>query len=387
MRILVLNYEFPPLGGGAGNATACLAREWAARGHAVEVVTGGFRGLPRVEERDGYVVRRIRSPRARQGQCSVGEMLSFMVLSCLPAVGRGLGFRPDVVVPFFGIPSGPAALLWQMLGGTPYVVSLRGGDVPGFDEKHMGWMHRMTGPVTSLLWRNAAAVVANSAGLRATAERFAPDLPILEIRNGVDTVRFAPRAEGASDGGGKFAVGEGGVQLLFVGRLARQKGVDVLLEALGRIRGLGWRLTIAGDGPERAALAEQVARLGIAERVDFRGWVQREELPDLYRGANVFVFPSHDEGMPNVVLEAMASGLPIVATRVPGNDELVGENGVLVPPGDAEAFASALERVLSDTAVRRAMAAKSREVAVERYAWSAPARAYEELFERIVAGR
>lgn len=378
MRILVLNYEFPPLGGGAGNATACLAREWAARGHEVEVLTGGFRGVPRVEQRDGFTVRRICSPRARQGQCSVPEMFSFMLLSCLPAVWRGLAFRPQVVVPFFGIPSGPAALLWNLFSGAPYVVSLRGGDVPGFDEKHMGAMHRMTGPVTALLWRRAAAVVANSAGLRATAERFAPDLPILEIRNGVDTVRFSP---GAND-----VRRDAPPHLLFVGRLARQKGVDVLLDALARLREQSWRLTIVGDGPERVPLGEQAARLGLAERVHFHGWAQREELPGLYRSADAFVFPSHDEGMPNVVLEAMASGLAIVATRVPGNDELVQGNGTLVPPGDAEAFASALTPLLGDAARRAEMARASRALALERYAWSTPARAYEELFEKVIAG-
>src|SRR6185295_4834619 len=113
---------------------------------------------------------------------------------------------------------------------------------------------RMTGPVTALLWRRAAAVVANSAGLRATAERFAPDLPILEIRNGVDTERFTP-----GETRPQRSPSEGGPHLLFVGRLARQKGVDVLLDALARLRAQPWRLTIAGDGPERAPLAQQAA--------------------------------------------------------------------------------------------------------------------------------
>ncbi len=379
MRILVLNYEFPPLGGGAGNATACLAREWAARGHEVEVLTGGFRGLPRLETRDGFTVRRIRSPRARQGQCTVPEMFSYLLLSCLPAIARGIAFRPQIVVPFFGIPSAPAALLWKMLRGTPYVVSLRGGDVPGFDEKHMGAMHRLTGPVTSLLWRQAAAVVANSTGLRETAQRFAPDLPILEIRNGVDTGRFTARTESASQN----SIPE----LLFVGRLARQKGVDVLLEALAQLRDLPWRLTIAGDGPERAPLAQQAAQLGLAERVHFHGWVQREELPALYRASDIFVFPSHDEGMPNVVLEAMASALAIVATRVPGNDELVTNNGALVPPGNAPAFAEALAPLLTNAHLRRDLGAKSRTLTTERYSWSTPAHAYEELFTKLLADR
>lgn len=374
VRILVLNYEFPPLGGGAGNATACLAREWARRGHEVEIITGGFRGLPRVEQREGFTVRRIWSPRARQGQCSVGEMGAYLALSCLPALWRGVMFRPRIALAFFSLPSAPAAWLLRAMRGTPYVVSLRGGDVPGFDEKNIGAMHRVCAPVTRLLWSEAVAVVANSGGLRATAERFAPDLPILEIPNGVDTERFAPAPprEGAPQ------------HLLFVGRLARQKGVDVLLEALAKIAALPWRLTIAGDGPERAALAEQAARLGLAKRVHFRGWVQREELPELYRSADVFVFPSHDEGMPNVVLEAMASGLPIVATQVPGNDELVRENGRLVPAGDPSSFAEALAPLLTDASLRRMLGERSRSLTLAHHSWAAPAAAYETLFTNIV---
>lgn len=375
MRILVLNYEFPPLGGGAGNATACLAREWAARGHDVEVLTGGFRGLPRVEQRDGFTVRRIRSPRKRQGQCSVGEMGAFMGLSCLPAWWRTLSFRPQICVAFFSIPSAPAAWLVRAMCGIPYVVSLRGGDVPGFDDKNMGAMHRITAPITSFLWHQAAAVVANSAGLRATAERFAPDLPILEIPNGVDTVRFTPR-----DAGPANAV----PHLLFVGRLARQKGVGILLDALATLRDQPWQLTIAGDGPERTPLARQAAQLGLADRVHFRGWIQREDLPQLYRSSDIFVFPSHDEGMPNVVLEAVAGGLPIVATRVPGNDELVRDNGTLVPPGDPPAFAAALAPLLTDGSLRHTLGTRSRALALGQYSWAAPAAAYEKLFRQIL---
>jgi glycosyltransferase involved in cell wall biosynthesis len=346
VRILVLNYEFPPLGGGAGNAT--------------------------------FTVRRIRSPRARQGQCSVGEMGAFMALSCLPALWRGFVFRPEIVVAFFSIPSAPAAWLVQAAQGVPYIISLRGGDVPGFDEKNIGAMHRMTAPITDFLWRHAAAVVANSAGLRTTARRFAPELPILEIPNGVDTTRFSP---------GAASLRNDVPQLLFVGRLARQKGVDVLLDALALVRDHPWQLVVAGDGPERAPLAEQVSRLGLADRVHFRGWVQREDLPDLYRSADVFVFPSHDEGMPNVVLEAMASALPIIATRVPGNDELVRDNGKLVPPGDARAFAEALQPLLSSETLREQLANSSRALAVAHYSWASPAIAYERLFTEITHAR
>jgi glycosyltransferase involved in cell wall biosynthesis len=367
MRLLIINYEFPPLGGGAGNATACLAREWAARGHAVEVLTGGFRGLPAREEIDGYSVHRLPTPRRAQGQCSVVEMCAFMAAACVAVLA---GPRPDMAIAFFSIPSGPAAWLLKLLRGVPYIVSLRGGDVPGFDAKNIAKLHEITNPLTALLWRNARAVVGNSAGLCQLARKFMPGLAVPEIPNGVDTGRFSPaRRDGEI------------CELLFVGRLAPQKGVDVLLRALALIPS-GWRLRIAGDGPERVRLADLAESLGLADRVDFLGWTQRDALPGLYRSADVFVFPSYDEGMPNVVLEALASGLPIVATRIAGTEQLVagGENGTLVPPGNPEAFAEALRPVIADAALRHAMGEKSRALAVAEFSWSQSAAAYEALF-------
>jgi glycosyltransferase involved in cell wall biosynthesis len=368
MRLLIINYEFPPLGGGAGNATACLAREWALAGHSVEILTGGFRGLPAREELDGYTIRRLPTPRAEQGQCSVPEMCAVMAASCISAV---FGPKPDLVIAFFSIPGGPAAWLLHLLRGVPYIVSLRGGDVPGFDAKNLAALHAITNPLTALIWRNARAVVGNSAGLCQLAQNFMPGLAVPEIPNGVDTARFFPSARPSGTT----------CELLFVGRLAPQKGVDILLNALARIP-KGWRLRIAGDGPERERLSALAATLGLEGRVDFLGWTQRDALPELYRSADVFVFPSYDEGMPNVVLEALASGLPIVATRIAGNDQLVaeGENGTLVPPGDPSAFASALMPLIADHALRATLGATSRNIAVERFSWARSAAAYELLF-------
>lgn len=368
MRLLIINYEFPPLGGGAGNATACLAREWAIAGHSVEILTGGFRELPAREELDGYTIRRLPTPRAEQGQCSVPEMCAVMAASCVAAF---FGPKPDLVIAFFSIPGGPAAWLLHLLCGVPYIVSLRGGDVPGFDAKNLSALHAITNPLAALIWRNARAVVGNSAGLCQLAQNFMPGLAIPEIPNGVDTERFFP----ATRQSGTIC------ELLFVGRLAPQKGVDILLHSLALIPD-GWRLRIAGDGPERERLSALATNLGLRNRVEFLGWTQRDALPEIYRNADVFVFPSYDEGMPNVVLEALASGLPIVATRIAGNDQLVadGENGALVPPGDSRAFADALLPVISDRALRTAMGKSSRRNAVERFSWARSAAAYSLLF-------
>ena len=393
LSLFLLNYEYPPIGGGAGNATANMARELAGLGHRVRVVTAAFAGQQRREAVDGFEVWRIPAVRRHADHCSPLEMLTFLASAsvALPVMQRT--FRADACICFFGIPCGPAAWLLDALCGVPYVVSLRGGDVPGFQPYDLAGYHRVTGPLIRFLWRGAARVVANSQGLAALARKTAGQTPIAMIPNGVDTARFFPEptsgpTSGRTPGPGGWPEatgvpdGSGPVRLLFVGRVVRQKGLDVLLAALAELpSGLDWSLDIVGDGPSRPALAEQAARLGLAGRVRFAGWAARAAMPDILRAADLFVFASRDEGMPNAVLEAMASGLPVAATRISGNEELVldGETGLLVPPDDVAALAGALGRLLGDRDLRRRLGAAGRERVVREYSWRSVAERYAAL--------
>jgi glycosyltransferase involved in cell wall biosynthesis len=155
--------------------------------------------------------------------------------------------------------------------------------------------------------------------------------------------------------------------VLFVGNLVAVKGVDVLLKAWSRLAAAGVlgsedRLAIVGDGPERGRLQAQAEALGLGPRVAFAGAVAFAEVPRWMAASDVLCLPSRSEGTPNVVVEALASGVPVVATRVGGVPELVrqGENGLLVPPEDApalaEALASALVRPWDGPALRASVA-------------------------------
>ncbi len=372
MRILCVNYEYPPLGGGAGNATANIAREMVGLGEEVMVLTSAFKGLPKREERDGYVVRRIPTLRAHKDHCRPFEMATFMLSSCLAVPRAARAFKADAVVAFFGLPCGPAAWLAKKRLGIPYIVSLRGGDVPGFQPYDLKNYHRLTAPLIHFLWRGASHVVANSQGLRNLALSTSGGVPVSIIPNGVDARLFSP-LEIRPDGP---------VRLLFVGRVVRQKGLDVLFDALaGLDASLAWTLAVVGDGPARVELAARANRLGLMEKIRFLGWQGREAMPGLYREADIFVFPSRDEGMPNAVLEAMASGLPVVATRISGNEELVrhDETGLLVPPEDTAALGQALARLLSRTEDRAAMGEGARRLAETEYSWKSVARRYLDL--------
>ena len=156
-------------------------------------------------------------------------------------------------------------------------------------------------------------------------------------------------------------------RLLYVGRQDYKKGVGVLIEAMSILhkRGCQATLSIVGTGPNGTAFEKLVRDLGLDEAVDFRGYVrQRAELWQVYREHDVFVLPSFSEGMPQVIIEAFASGLPVVATNVGGIPDLVNPGGgLLVPPRDKDALADAIERVLSDEAYRRACALRNLDVA------------------------
>lgn len=373
MRILALNYEFPPLGGGASNATAHICRELVQMGNEVEVLTSGFPGLPGEEEHWGYQVHRVPVVRKKIHQSSPHEMSTFAVSALLPALSLIRRFRPHIVHAYFAIPTGVVAWLLHAFTRTPYILSLRGGDVPGFLPDALGNFHRLTAPLTSVIWDNAAAIVANSEGLQQLAQRTA-NIPVALATNGIDLETYSPPTQPRSDGV---------FRILFVGRLVEQKGLRYLIETLPAVQAKSpspVELLVVGDGPAMPALQQQATDLGLSNAVRFAGWQQRAAMPGLYQSADVFAFPSFEEGMPNVVLEAMASGLPIVTTDIYGNRELVtdGDNGYLTPPADTLALQHALTTLAQDVALRSRMGARA-QLRTEDYGWQRTARIYAEL--------
>ena len=369
-RLLLVNYEFPPLGGGGGAVTANLARELAAMGWSVRVLTSAYAGLSRRQTIDGYEVLRVPTIRRRHDRSSIAEMVLAMAGSMIAAPLVARRWRPDLTIAFFGLPGGPAGWLVERLYGTPYLVSLLGGDVPGFAYRGIGIYHRLSGGVIRALWRGARGVVANSDGLAELARRHAPGLPVAVVPNGVDPVTFTPQAQPRLPGP---------VRLLLVGRLVHQKAVDVMLNALASLdEAARPRLTVVGDGPERAALEEQSRRLGLDSGVTFAGWVARDRLADTYRAHDVLVSPSRFEGMSLVLQEAMACGLPVVATRIPGSEELIldGETGLLVTPEDVAGLAAAVARFTAEPALIRRWGLAGRRRVETRYSWRAAAKAY-----------
>ena len=374
MRILLINSEYPPIGGGAGNASANIAGRLADLGHQVIVLTAHFGDLPRLEQKEGVSVQRVPALRRRADRSDAMEQLAFIAASFLRIPGLIRESRPEAVLAFFGMPCGAVAWWLKQRYQIPYVVSLRGGDVPGFRPYDFRIYHKLIGPALRVIWQDAFAVIANSRGLRDLAHAFDARIEIPIISNGVDLDLYTSKGRTWNP-----------PRILSVGRLVYQKGLDLGLRALAGLKDLDWEWNIAGDGSQMPALRSLARELGLSERIHFLGWQSREELVKWYHQSSLFLFPSRHEGMPNAVLEAMASGLPVVATRIAGNEELVvdGVTGRLVNAEDAESLQEALRGLLVEDRTREQMGRASRQRVEQEYSWERAARQYSQILERI----
>jgi len=375
MRILIVNSEYPPIGGGAGNATSHIARRLAKMGYEVAVVTSRFGKLPYEENDEGVTVHRIPALRLKQDRSTAFEQIIFIIAASIWTLSLIPHFKPHASIAFFGIPSGAVTWLIQKLYKIPYIVSLRGGDVPGFRPYDFDLYHKLLSPFLRVIWKNASAIVANSNGLRELALKFDSRFEIPIIPNGVDLedIQAAEREWSPP-------------RLLSVGRLVHQKGLDLAMHALAGLKDQEWTWEIVGDGPQIHMLKSLAEKLEIEEHIVFTGWQERLQLNERYKRSNLFLFPSRHEGMPNAVLEAMASGLPVIASRIAGNEELVinDETGLLFPSENVEALRDALKKLLNDAPLRQQMGTASRHRVVEYYSWDNTAKQYALLLENTI---
>lgn len=374
MHILIVNSEYPPIGGGAGNASANLARCLKSLGYEVTVLTAHFHDQPMSEVRDGVTVNRIPALRRLQDRSGAFEQLAFIISASFWVLNWFRRLKPTVVLAFFGVPSGAVAWILKKRFRVPYIVSLRGGDVPGFRPYDFKTFHKLLGPFLRVIWHDASAVVANSHGLRDLALAFDPNTEIPIIPNGVDGNLYRTEMHDWSY-----------PHLLSVGRVVHQKGLDLGLRALAQLKDLDWKWRIVGDGPQMDFLKNLADQLAVGDRVTFLGWQAREDLLKWYHRSNLFLFPSRHEGMPNAVLEAMANGLPVVATRIAGNEELIVDDatGVLVDAEDVDSLRDGLRKLLVNEALREKMGRASRLRVEEEYSWEKVAHEYSQILEKI----
>jgi glycosyltransferase involved in cell wall biosynthesis len=378
MKLLMLNYEFPPVGGGGGQAHRALLEQYAGRSDLdVDVVTSGVQvGLNVEPLGDNVRVHRVGIAKRDLHCWRRGEVLQWLRRAKTPYRRLLRQNRYDLVHAFFGFPSG--WLCYRTRNQTPYIVSLRGSDVPGQNAR-LAMEYKILGPlVFKPIWRHATALVACSEGLKQRALRFVSSAAIEVIPNGVDLQRFCPAgAMPETDTGGPL-------RLLTVGRLSATKRVAVLIDMIEKLRveRCDVSLTIVGGGALESVLRGLVSEKGL-KNVTLAGRRDADEMPRVYREHDVFVSATMQEGMSNAMLEAMASGLPIVTTRCEGVRELVDDNGIVVDASEPDRLAKAVRELALDREALRSMSIAARRRA-ERFTWSGTAHAYVQLYERVL---
>ena len=342
MRILTLIHEFPPIGGGGGRVAQDLARALVKRGHEVRVIAPYHTSLPVEDQADGVQVVRIPSFRSKQFAADMLAMSGYLVVGLLVGLWHILSWRPNIIHVHFAVPGGVLAWLLSKLTGIPYVLTTHLGDVPGgVPEKTDGWF-RWVYPFTHRIWRDAARVTAISEHTRRLALVHYP-VEIEVIPNGIEL--------GEKPTDFSFSLNTP-PQIAFAGRFVPQKNPLQAVRILSRVSDLPWQAAMIGDGVLLEEAQGEIQRLGLGGRVTFTGWINPEEVKVHFEHSDILLMPSLSEGIPMVGLQALASGLAIVASGVGGLIDLVqqGQNGFLHEPDDADGFVSSLRNLLSDHA-------------------------------------
>ncbi|MCW1888715.1 MAG: glycosyltransferase [Candidatus Moranbacteria bacterium] len=374
MRVLFLNYEYPPLGGGAANATAYLLSEYSKAGNIVVDLVTSSPDEQQVIEVLGEDVQIHKLNIGKKGNLhhqSQLDLLRYSYKAYAYADGLLQANDYDVVHAFFGVPCGALAMRLSKKYRIPYIVSLRGSDVPGYSER-FAFLYNFLRPLIVRVWKRAFQVISNSQGLKDLALLSAPEQAIGIIPNGVDTERFRP-----GQAGEEWIITAGAT------RLTQRKGLHLIIEALPKLLTYNPKVVfeIMGDGASEEMLRAKALALGVAESVRFLGRIPASETVGFYQRAKVFVLPSANEGMSNALLEALACGLPAVVTDTGGSSELVREkvNGLVIER-TVGAIEESLMYLLAHEEERARMGRESR-VCAEAKSWTAVAEAYQEVYQ------
>ena len=379
MRILYFNYEFPPLGGGAGNASHYLLREYAKNPDIkVDFVTSSVDEKQHVLKL-GENVTIYRLPIGKNPDNihyqSKGELIKYARAAYKFSKQLVKENQYDLTHSFFTVPCGYISYkLWKKYK-LPYIISLRGSDVPGYSERFT-FLYKFITPIIKKIWKNAYFVIANSQGLCELALKSAPQKEIGVIYNGIDINEFFPDLSKKNKD--LFTI-------ICVSRVTPRKGIRFLIQAFDILlkRYDYLRLVIVGDGNERVSLEDLVQGLGIKDKVVFTGPIAHDNVWEYYQKASIFVLPSLNEGMSNTMLEALACGLPLLATDTGGTRELVtdNKNGFIIKMKDFNDLAEKIEKFLLDKNLEERMGKESRLLA-EKLSWETVAREYTDLYKK-----
>lgn len=387
MNILFISRRYFPAVSGMSVYARNLTKALSERGHAVTMISQyredarGVRiygGGPPPDE-PWMRVKGLRSVGEEKGaECPPADFEEDLRTMVAAAVELHAETPFDVVHAQYAYPTGLAAMEVSRRLGIPNVVSIQGGD------------GHWVGLCCETHHRAMRAVLNHSMGLVIGCESFrdevvenhgtAPERFTI-IPGATNTDQFTPR-EGAALGELRSAV-----RLLYHGRVDSRKGsLDFIRTGAALVeRGHDVRLIVSGIGPDFDETKAMGKEHGIADRCEFPGEASYAEAPARYHDGDIFLSPTYAEGFSNTILEAMASGLPIVSTDSVGVRDCLrdGDNGIMVEPGDIDALTDATERLLTDADLRKRLAIHAHREVHEKYSWPVVAEQFEKLYQRL----
>jgi L-malate glycosyltransferase len=374
LRVCYVVSYFHPFASGAEGQALAQGLELARRGHVVHVVTKEIPGYPIVDEdyHGVFIHRRVKTR-------SVGPLFGLSFVAGVMGALRRLRGEIDVIHTHQGLWEAVATgLARTWLRGVPTLVQPASSGYYGeADELRRT---RGSGVLRRVIMANTG-FAAISAEIERQWRELVPAGRLVRMASGVDAVRFRP---------GPSAVESELLprpRVVFTGRLHPQKNLPLLLEAWTEVaRRSSANLILVGPGNERQHLEELAGSLGIADRVQFTGGVA--DPADYLRAADVFVLPSVAEGMSNSLLEAMATALPCVASRIAGNTDLIddGRNGLLVREPEAASWSAAILELLGNSETARRLGDAARRRIDDEYALPVVVDRYVDLYRKMMDG-
>lgn len=344
-KILIVNYEYPPLGGGGGVATCDLAIEWAKK-YQVDVLTSSFKGLPKFEVVQGVNIHRVKVLfRSSRDTASFTSMLSYLFFGFFKGIRLARKNKYMVINTHFAVPSGPLGYIIGKMFGIPNVLSLHGGDIYDPSKKSSPHKSFFFKRVVRFIMNRANRIVAQSTNTKGNAEKYYKPKKAIQVV----PLPFHPPVIEKFD---RAAAGYSRNDFLIVsiGRVVKRKSYDLLIRAIFQIRDRRVKLLIVGDGPERQNLQNLTEYLGLKDRVKFTGFISEKEKYGFLSKADLFALTSLHEGFGIVFMEAMYCGLPIVCTNNGGQTDFIisGQNGLLLNVGDIGSCAENINRLIND---------------------------------------
>ncbi len=373
MKILLLNYEYPPVGGGGGYVAHNISKNLVQRGHSVTVVTATYRNLPAKETRDGVIIYRLPSLRKKMARTTSFEMLTYIILCHLfLMILRLRGKTFDVSHIHFALPTGIIGPWVKLLFGIQYLLTIHGTDLPGNDKTRFTISHEISRPFLIFSLGNAAHITTVTPHLKDLALQVVNRDDISIIPNGVNADLFYPRNVEKSD------------EIIFLGRLIPIKSPEFIIAAFPSILHSvpHAKLVIGGDGYMKHDLEALVEELHLNDHVSFVGWIEHDKLPEFHSRGKIFLsLQKHDNFGSLAMLEAMACGLPVIASDTGDTDKQIinGKNGFAIELDNHGEFIDSVVHLLTNEGEREQMGKTASEQIRKNYSWEGITSKYEEL--------